>query len=308
MEQYILFMGNPGAGKSTLLNALVGRLEFRSGISPGKGLTTDLQVVEEPPESKIFYGDTPGLADVTFREEAAKEITKALRKNGRYKLVFVVTEESLLARPQDVATINLILDAIELENGNKDVPYGIIVNKITQKRFARLYENNEQMKRFQDCFTQKHRACDFHFYLHDEALEDEDDALHKPTTELLTFLDDLGYVNIEPTQVADITTKTSETNEQDQLQEPLEDLDIEPTQVADIKTKTSGMNEQDVLCQSNPPGVQAKQLASRITKTIVSYGRKIIKMITCMPQSGTDEGVNDKIVMTKGRGNDKQME
>jgi len=213
-NEYLIMIGNPGVGKSTILNALVGSATFRAGINPQTGLTTCLQLVEEPPGSKKFYGDTPGLVDMQKREEAAREIATALRQDGRYKLVFVVMEESLRVRPQDVATINIVLDAIKLEKGEIDVPYGIIVNKITEKRLARLYEDNELMKLFQDSLNQKHHTRDFHFYLHNEALEDEDDALHEPTAELLRFLDDLHFLDIKPNQVADITTETFDQVEQ----------------------------------------------------------------------------------------------
>jgi hypothetical protein len=35
--------------------------------------------------------DTPGLSDIEMRKKAAEEITKALKKNGKYYLFFVVT-------------------------------------------------------------------------------------------------------------------------------------------------------------------------------------------------------------------------
>jgi len=206
-KQHTIFIGNPGVGKSALLNALVGRKAFCSGINAGTGLTRVLQSEEEPPGSNIFYVDTPGLEDMCTQEKAAKEIAAALRLDGIYKLVFVVTEESLRVRPQDITTINLVLDVIKLENGEMDVPYGIIVNKITGKRLAKL-NDNEQMKSFQDSLNQKHSTHDFHFYLHNNALKDEDDMLHTATNELIEFLEDLDSLDIKPTQVADITTTT----------------------------------------------------------------------------------------------------
>ncbi len=126
----------------------------------------------------------PLVYDSKRCEEAAKEITKALRQDGIYKLIFVVMEESLCIHPEDVATINVILNTIRLENGF-DVPYGIIIHKITETNLCHLEYMNEDMKLLQDCFTQKHHTNQFHFYLHDDnTLEGENDKFHSPTCEL----------------------------------------------------------------------------------------------------------------------------
>ncbi len=204
-KEYLILIGNPGVGKSTILNALLGRTAFRSGINAGTGLTTHLKLIEEPPGSNKFFGDTPGLADMHKREQAAKEITKALRQDGIYKLVFVVTAESLRVRPESVATINIVLNTIKIENGY-DVPYGIIVNKITKKNLHRLINNDEEMHLFQECFTQKHRTNQFHFCLYDYALRDENDKLHTPTDELRAFLKDLDSLDIKSSRVSNIET------------------------------------------------------------------------------------------------------
>ena len=112
-NSYTLLIGNPGVGKSTLLNGLVGRAVFKSGVSFGKGLTQVLQLHESRPGR--LYGDTPGLADTAMRQKAADEIGTALRQNGRCQLVFVGKEDSGRVRPQDAATIKLVLDALPKE-------------------------------------------------------------------------------------------------------------------------------------------------------------------------------------------------
>ncbi|KAJ0388720.1 hypothetical protein P43SY_011071 [Pythium insidiosum] len=79
VQEHWIFLGNPGAGKSTLINCLIGKQIFDSGISHGQGLTTyHQQVVVDG----IAYMDTPGLADVRIQEQAAEQITMALKKSG----------------------------------------------------------------------------------------------------------------------------------------------------------------------------------------------------------------------------------
>src|SRR5690349_12728036 len=72
-----LFVGNPGSGKSTLINSIIGREVCKAGLSEdGKGLTKDFEIHRS--QGHIFI-DTPGLADISSRAEAAKEIEKALK-------------------------------------------------------------------------------------------------------------------------------------------------------------------------------------------------------------------------------------
>jgi GTPase len=130
-NKHLLFIGNPGAGKSTLLNCIMrdrnsGELRedqmFKSGISYGSGMT--LQLHTEQITDTIFM-DTPGLEDSTNRKEAAEAITEALKKNGYYQVVFVLTLESGRVRPSDVATITLVL-----ESASEIIRYGVIFNKL----------------------------------------------------------------------------------------------------------------------------------------------------------------------------------
>lgn len=80
----IIMMGNPGAGKSTLLTSLVeGTTTFHSGVNIGKGKTTDLQEVTYNGKT---YIDTPGLADVKIRDQAAAKIERALSKGGDFQV------------------------------------------------------------------------------------------------------------------------------------------------------------------------------------------------------------------------------
>ena len=135
-QQYRLFIGNPGVGKSTLVNCLAQKVLFKNGISIGSGMTYQMEKEEH---DGIVYMDTPGLADIKLRKAAAEAITKALKQNGMYQIFFVVTLESGRVRPQDLATIKLVL-----ENAKDITYYSLIVNKLTKALYNKLLENEGQ--------------------------------------------------------------------------------------------------------------------------------------------------------------------
>jgi hypothetical protein len=61
--------------------------------------------------------DTPGLADVSMREQAAREIESALKKDGNYSIFFMITLEAGRVKPEDVTTINTVMDAVKVVLG-----------------------------------------------------------------------------------------------------------------------------------------------------------------------------------------------
>lgn len=131
-QEIILFCGNPGVGKSALCNTIFGKTVFKSGLD-ATGLTKSYQ--GHPFENKLYI-DTPGLADETRQKEAAQEIEEALKKNGDYKIIFVVTLESARIKPQDVTTINKICEAI-----HAPFEYGLIINKVTNNAMKKVEED-----------------------------------------------------------------------------------------------------------------------------------------------------------------------
>jgi len=117
-------IGNPGAGKSTMLNALWEQTLFRSEISFGGGLTSRLD--RKNNSNGLFY-DTPGLADDTYRKQAAEAIRDALRDGGPFKYTFFLSEASRVIN-EDIAILKLVHEACpEISNS-----HGIMINQVSQ--------------------------------------------------------------------------------------------------------------------------------------------------------------------------------
>lgn len=137
MSKHIIFVGNPGSGKSTLLNCLLGEPVFESGVSYGSGLTYKLSWHFD---GDMYFGDTPGLADIDMREQAAEAIAEALRQDGLYKIFFVMTTEAARIRPQDEALVKTVMAAID---DDIHVDIQVILNKVSQRTYDMIRCNEE---------------------------------------------------------------------------------------------------------------------------------------------------------------------
>jgi GTP-binding protein EngB required for normal cell division len=137
-EKNYLFVGNPGVGKSAIINALFGKVVAKSGLNPGVGLT---KFFSEYKLSDKKLLDTPGLADIKLRKQAAEEIEKALKRGGEYHIFFVFTLQGLRVLDQDIASMNLILDAIEC----KEIKFNVIINSPSKQEFKRLQTSSDDL-------------------------------------------------------------------------------------------------------------------------------------------------------------------
>eukprot|EP00111_Clytia_hemisphaerica_P014905 TCONS_00043884-protein len=214
-REYVLFAGNPGSGKSTILNCLMTSRSpdplhesqrFKSGVAIASGMTYQLDKKEV---CGVTYMDTPGLDDVNKRKQAAEAITKALRENGKYQVIFVVTLEAGRVKPADVATIQLIL-----ESAKEITHYGVIFNKLSKPVMKKLTAKDGKMALITQVSVQpqkgKPKPLPFPLFLKkDGELEDEDDAVAE-FPELDTFFGGLPYIDIKKENVHDIPTESFE--------------------------------------------------------------------------------------------------
>jgi hypothetical protein len=132
-SQNRLFLGNPGTGKSTLINCLVGASNLKSGLSWGGGLTQDYQRVDH---DGITYMDTPGLADETIQDQAAKAITTALQQGGRYKLFFMMRLQNGRVMSEDLVTLERVLGAVDV--APTKIRFSVIFNNVDKKQYNPL--------------------------------------------------------------------------------------------------------------------------------------------------------------------------
>ena len=140
-KEYWLFAGNPASGKSKIINSLLQKEVAKSGPSIGGVLTKECALYPNP-NGNIVYIDTPVLDDINTRADAAKEIEKALKQNGKYRIFFVIDSNGLKTRPADLDTMKIILDAINLTN----IEYNIIVNQLTIPELSEVVKDNNAIK------------------------------------------------------------------------------------------------------------------------------------------------------------------
>lgn len=178
----LLFVENPGAGKSTFINSLIGEKVARAGVNAGVGLTPFFTTYEH---DGIHYLDTPGLADMKLRVQAAIEIEKALRQNGNYRIFFVLTLEAGRVRPEDVVSINTIMAAVNLP----EPKFNVIVNKLTKREKSELLDDAQKMAAvYAEINSGDYKTDSIWYALRDSRIDDGDTDLVTITPDLHTFL------------------------------------------------------------------------------------------------------------------------
>lgn len=121
------------------------------------------------------------------RALAAKEIEKALKQDGKYRIFFIMKTDGLRVRPADLATIEIVLDAIN----NPNIEFNIIINQFT-KRDQKKFDSTSDVK----------SSALFHSYLQAGKYKNSkikfinvDNAVQDGDSEFLNMDDFLSFVD-----------------------------------------------------------------------------------------------------------------
>jgi len=192
-----IFIGNPGTGKSTMLNSLIGEVKFQSGISIGHGLTKIVQWALD--QHGNIYADTPGLSDIKLRKQAAAEITKALKKGGLFKIVFVITLEEGRIRADDKTTMQLVLEAAPIGHF-----YGVIINKMQPEILEELKKGDTAHEFLAMLNEGLPGTVAVHYNMYQDSLRGKNNVKAEFTTDLIEFIRNVPVLEIDGSKVNDI--------------------------------------------------------------------------------------------------------
>ena len=171
----MIAIGNPGSGKSSILNSLAEEYVFKSGSNiSGLGVTFQLDERKSSKTGAIFL-DTPGLADLEMKKQAAEAISKGLRKGGKFKILFFLNLFRGRIDAQDLTTLCMVLKAASEIKEN----YGIIANMTPKNLLEKLKADKSEF--LQSLFNSipKEMSCsesNILFIAKHPDLEDKDDA------------------------------------------------------------------------------------------------------------------------------------
>jgi GTP-binding protein EngB required for normal cell division len=178
-----LFLGNPGTGKSTLINCMVGQRVFRSGTNWGSGLTKEYQRYIH---DDVVYMDTPGLADQRIIQQAAEAITTALNEPGTYKLFFMVRLQYGRVVSEDLATIERVLDSIDLPS----ISFSILINNLGKKQYETLLRRGTELTQVLALMNSGRYSTSSVFFIPTLAeLDEADDQITQLPRETVEFIE-----------------------------------------------------------------------------------------------------------------------
>jgi len=197
----LTLIGNPGSGKSTILNGMAGVLHFPSGLSLVKGCTTTISYFET---DRHLLCDTPGLADIITRQEAAQQLQGLLHRSIPIKLAFVVTLKNGRVSNDDCDSIDIVLSAFPAEFANDS--FGVIINQVSPK-VRSLLTNSTGLDKVKQLLLKTRHTSHWCIVGKDDSISDAPNKCLM-TNELRAFLEDLPITRPSSTFVRNLETST----------------------------------------------------------------------------------------------------
>jgi GTP-binding protein EngB required for normal cell division len=155
----VMFIGNIGAGKSTLLSQIGGRfaagVKFRQGFTKGiSECPVILQSGDNPPMAAVLM-DIPGLFEPNEQETKGncEVLTRALKKDYSFKLVFVLKADNRGATDQDLVLMSRVNSCVREAGAMDKVEFQVIVNQIMDEQVYNMYERHVAHDNFRALFA-----------------------------------------------------------------------------------------------------------------------------------------------------------
>jgi len=195
----VILFGNSGVGKSFLCNSLLSKYEHRHGLQ----FRCHDRCSNMTNTSNTYKNitDTPGLSRIHKDDQmrSSIEITKALRRNGTYRLIFIITLANDHVQTYDLITMRIILNSLK---NLQIVSYGVIFNKISPMSYTRCQNNvNVLMNSINDVMAFETN----HFYLCEQyPITDQYGLPSSAVIRLIDFIKNVPPVTLNDNNIMDI--------------------------------------------------------------------------------------------------------
>ena len=185
-----------------------------------------------------------------MRQKAADAITQALKQNGYYKIFFVVVLQNGRVRPEDIATMTLVLNAAPISH------YGVIINQLSPREYKDLLSKDSGAAQnvlgmIWTAVGRDKASAHVHLVKRDEDLEGADKVVKALPKDLVTFIQQTPGMEIKSQEVQKV--RASEFEEKmEQLEQRITHLQREKEELqVEIRNVWKGRDEeiQRILAQ-----------------------------------------------------------
>lgn len=199
-----------------------------------------------------------------------------MKEGGLFKIIFVITTRSGRINPDDVASINLVLDAVPTMRANQ---YGIIVNRLEASEFLGL-KSKENWNAFTEALLGSLHLITSRITLLEQDAELTGSTNHvKPASEdLETLVMGVPTIRIDPGAVNDVDPKSFQ-----EVREDFQELMKNETKMQEAVLKKTKQIQQCVQDSVKSPGGSNQNFLQALVdalnkafKTATDAGRAVV--------------------------------